>query len=135
MDWKTHCLLMMEVGKKNVSNKQRMRFQFHLITILIQNQAIHHPNQRHHLLKHPHYQLNTLMIINKHSLKKTILDHGHKKKFYKKSRSYISSVEAMKTMNFEDLDILPSKWIYLLKYESISDEIYENLKNASCKSI
>ena len=41
----------------------------------------------------------------------------------------------MKTMNFEDLDILPSKWIYLLKYESISDEIYENLQNASCTPI
>ena len=31
-----------------------------------QNQAIYHPNQRHHLLKHPHYQLNTLMIMKKH---------------------------------------------------------------------
>ena len=29
--------------------------------------------------------------------------------------------------NYEHLYILPSKWIDLLKYESISDKIYENL--------
>ena len=35
-----------------------------------------------------------------------------------------------KIENFEHLYILPSKWIDLLKYESISDKIYENLQNA-----
>ena len=34
--------------------------------------------------------------------------------------------------NYENLYILPSKWIYLLKYETIGDEIYENLQNAYC---
>ena len=62
MDWKTNCVLMIQVGKKNVSEQQKMIFQFHLI----KNQAIHHLNQRHHLLKNPHYQLNTLIIMNKH---------------------------------------------------------------------
>ena len=31
-----------------------MRVQFHLITILIQNQAVHHTNQRHHIIDHGH---------------------------------------------------------------------------------
>ena len=52
--------------ENNVSKQQNMIFQFHLITILIQNQAVHHLNQRHHFLKNPHYQLNTLMIMKKH---------------------------------------------------------------------
>ena len=33
--------------------------------------------------------------------------------------------------NLEHLYILPSQWIDLLKYESISDKVYENLQNAS----
>ena len=37
--------------------------------------------------------------------------------------------------NIEHLYLLPSQWINLLKYESISDKIYENLKNASCTPI
>ena len=34
--------------------------------------------------------------------------------------------------NFEDLFLLPSQWIYLLKYELIDDKIYENLQKAYC---
>ena len=45
---------MMHLGENNMSNQQKMRVQFHLITILIQNQAVHHPNQRHHILDHGH---------------------------------------------------------------------------------
>ena len=30
---------------------------------------------------------------------------------------------------------MPSKWIDLLKYENIGDEIYENLQKACCTSI
>ena len=41
------------------------RLNFLLMTILIQKQAIHHMNQQHHLIKHPHLQLNTLLIMNK----------------------------------------------------------------------
>ena len=37
--------------------------------------------------------------------------------------------------NYEHLYILPSKWIDLLKYESISDEIYENFQKISCTPI
>ena len=37
--------------------------------------------------------------------------------------------------NLEHLYIFPSQWIDLLKYESISDKIYENLQNASCTQI
>ena len=31
-----------------------MRIQFHLITILIQNQAVNHPNQHNYILDHGH---------------------------------------------------------------------------------
>ena len=54
------------VRKKNVNQHQNMWNQFHLITILIQNQAVYRPNQRHQILKNPHYQLNTLMIMKNH---------------------------------------------------------------------
>ena len=37
--------------------------------------------------------------------------------------------------NIEHLYLLPSQWINLLKYESTTDEIYENLQNASCMPI
>ena len=50
----TNCTKMMHLGKKNMSKQQKMRVQFRLITILIQNQAVHHPNQRHHILDHGH---------------------------------------------------------------------------------
>ena len=54
MDCKTNCMKMMHLGKKNMSDQQKMRVQFHLITILIQNQVVHHPNQCHHILEHGH---------------------------------------------------------------------------------
>ena len=76
MDCKTNCVKMMNLRKKNVSNQQKMRDKFHLIKILIPNQSVHHPDQRHH-----------------------ILDHGHPKKKLKKSRSYISGVMAAITFN------------------------------------
>ena len=76
MDCKTNCVKMIHLGKKNMSKQQKMRVQFHLITILIQNQALHHPSQRH-----------------------PILDHGHQKKRFKKSKSYILGVMALKTLN------------------------------------
>ena len=44
----------MNLGKKNVYKQQKMRIQFHLITIMITNQEVHHPNQRHHILDHGH---------------------------------------------------------------------------------
>ena len=34
--------------------------------------------------------------------------------------------------NYEHLYILPSKWIDLLKFENIGDEIYGNLQNSYC---
>ena len=76
MECKTNCVKMMSLGKKNVSKQQKTRIQFHLNTILIPNQAVHHPNQRHH-----------------------ILDHGHPKQSLKQSRSYISGVMATITLN------------------------------------
>ena len=54
MDCKTNCVKMINVGNKNMPKQHNMRVQFHLITILIQNQAVHHPNQRHHILDHGH---------------------------------------------------------------------------------
>ena len=60
------------VREEKNSKQQKMRVQFHLIKILNQNQAVHHPNQHHH-----------------------ILDHGNPKKVFKKSRSYISGVMAL----------------------------------------
>ena len=75
MDCKTNCVKMMNLGNKNVSKQQKMRVQFHLITILIPNQAVHHPKQRHH-----------------------ILDHGHPICFIQ-SRSYMSGMMATITLN------------------------------------
>ena len=75
MDCKTNCVKVINLENKNMSEHHKMRVQFHLITILIQNQAVHHLNQRNH-----------------------ILNHGHTKKI-KKSRSYISGVMAAITLN------------------------------------
>ena len=63
MDCKTNCVKIIDLGNKEISKQQKMRVQFHLITILIQNQAVHHPNQHRH-----------------------ILDHGHQKKKFKKNQ-------------------------------------------------
>ena len=52
MDCYTKWVTMINSGKKKISKQQKMRNQFHLITILIQNQAVHHPNQHHHILNH-----------------------------------------------------------------------------------
>ena len=54
MDCKTDCIKMIELGKKKMFKQQKMWNQFHLITILIQNQAVHHPNQHHQILDHGH---------------------------------------------------------------------------------
>ena len=82
-----------------------MRVQFHLITILIHNQAVHHLNQRHHTLY-----------------------HGHKKKGLKTIRTLHIRCDGIGT--FEHLYILPSRWISLLKYEIIGDTIQEKFQNA-----
>ena len=37
--------------------------------------------------------------------------------------------------NIEHLYIIPSRWLYLLRFEEFSDEIYENFQNASCTPI
>ena len=42
------------VREEEMSKQQKMWNQFHLITILIQNHAVHHPNQHHHILVHGH---------------------------------------------------------------------------------
>ena len=83
-----------------------MRVQFHMIKILIQNQAVHHQNQRHH-----------------------ILDQGHKKK--------IKTIKKLHVRydgkdNIEQLYILPSRWLYLLKFDNFGDAIYEIFQNTSC---
>ena len=52
MDCKTDFVKLIELGKNKMSNQQKMWNQFHLITILIQNQAVHHLNQHHHILDH-----------------------------------------------------------------------------------
>ena len=82
-----------------------MRVQYHLIIILIQNQAVHHPNQRHH-----------------------ILDHGHPKKVFKKIRKLHIRCDGID--NIEHLYILPSRWISLLKYDIIGDAIHEIFQNS-----
>ena len=59
-----------------------------------------------------------------------MLNHGHRKEV----------LETIKKLHFkcggnelyECLYILPSKWIYLLKFEKIGEEIYENLQNSYC---
>ena len=48
MDCKTDCMKMIDLGKKKMSKQQKIWNQFHLITILIQNQAVHHC---HHFCK------------------------------------------------------------------------------------
>ena len=116
-----------------MSEQQRMRFQFHLMKIIIQIQAIHHPNQRHHLLKHLHYQINALMIMKKHHRKKPILDHGYKKEVLETIKKIYFDCGGDE--NYEHLYILPANWIDVLKYESISDEIYENLKMPAVRQL
>ena len=81
-----------------MSKHHKMRVQFHLITILIQNQAVHHPNQRHH-----------------------ILDHGHPKNLKKPKKLHISCDGID---NIVHLYILPSRWLFLLKYDIIGDAIH-----------
>ena len=134
MDWKTNFVLMMQVGKNNGSDQQKMRFQFHLITILIMNQAIHYPNHRQHLLKNPHYQLNTLVIMKKHPLKK-----NHPRPWTSK-KDVLDTIKKLYFMcggddNIEHLYILPLRWLYILQFEDFSEEIYENFKNTSCTPI
>ena len=34
--------------------------------------------------------------------------------------------------HYEHLYIFPSRWLYLLQFEKIGEEIYENLQNAYC---
>ena len=34
--------------------------------------------------------------------------------------------------NIEQLYILPSRWLFLLKFDNFGDAIYENFQNASC---
>ena len=101
---------MIELGKKKMSKQQKMRVQFHLITILIQNQAVHQSNQHHH-----------------------ILDHGHPKKVLKQIKRLHIRCDGIGT--FEHLYILPSRWISLLKYDIIGDAIRENFQNSSCTPI
>ena len=86
-----------------------MIVQFHLITILIENQAVHHPNQRHQ-----------------------ILDHGYKKKVKENNKLHI---RCDVSDNIEQLYILPSRWLFLLNFFKIGDAINENFQNASCTPI
>ena len=37
--------------------------------------------------------------------------------------------------NIEQLYILPSRWLFLPKFDKIGDAIHEKFQNASCKSI
>ena len=74
-----------------MSKQQKMRNQFHLITILIQNQAVHHPNQHHH-----------------------ILDHGHPKQKLKKIKKL--HIRWDDSDNIEHCYMLPSRWMSLLEY-------------------
>ena len=129
-DWKTNCVLIRQVGKKNVSDQHKMRFQFHLI----QNQAIYHPNQRHHLLKNPHYQLNTLMIMKKHPWKET---HPRPWTSKKKVLDTIKNLYFMcdGNNNIGHLYILPSRWLYLLQFEEFSEEIYKNFKMLAVRQL
>ena len=107
MDCNTNCMKMMHLGNKNMFKQQKMRVQFHLITILIQNQAVHHPNQHHH-----------------------ILDHGHPKKVFKNIKRLHIRFDG--SDNIEQLYILPSRWLFLLKFDKIGDAIHGNFQNASC---
>ena len=103
MDCNTNCVKMMHIGKKKMSKQHKMIVQFHLITILIQNQAVHHPNQRHH-----------------------ILDHGHPKKVLKKIEKL--HIRCDVSDNIEQLYILPSICFFLLKNDKIGDAINGNFK-------
>ena len=91
---------MMHLGKKNMSKQQQMIVQFHLITILIQNQAVHHPKQRYH-----------------------ILDHGHQKKVKKTIKKL--HIRCDGSNNIEQLYILPSRWLFLFQFDNFGDAIHE----------
>ena len=110
MDCKTDCVKTIKLGKEKMSKQQKMRIQFHLITILIQNQAVHHPNQHHH-----------------------ILDHGHPKKGFEKIKKL--HIRCDGSDYIKQLYMLPSRWISLLEYDILGDAICENFQNASCTPI
>ena len=61
MDCKTNCVKMMHLGKNNMSKQQKMRVQLYLITILFQNQTVHHPMNLH-VLGLNYYSTFTEMI-------------------------------------------------------------------------
>ena len=84
--------------------------QFHLITILIQNQAVHHPNHHHH-----------------------ILDHGHPNQNLKKTKKLYITCGG--SDNIEQFYMLSSRWMDLLEYDIIGDKIRANFQIACCTPI
>ena len=139
MDRKTHCVLMMQLGKKNVSVQLRMQSHFSPMTILIQKQEIHHPNQRHHLIKHPHFKLNTLLIMKKHPWKNLCWTMDIKKKFQKQSKSYISSAAAMNSINiytyclhngqiYSNINLLVTKFMKIYKMPTVRHQSFLLMK-------
>ena len=101
---------MIKLGKNKMSKQKKMRNQFHLITIMNQNQAVHHPNQHHH-----------------------ILDHGHPKQKLKKIKKL--HIMCGGPNNIEHCYMLPSRWKDLLEYDKIGDKIRANVQNACCTLI
>ena len=66
-------------------------------------------------------------------LKNHILDHGHPKKVLDTIKKLYFSCNG--SNNIEQLYILPSRWLPLLKFDKIGDAMHENVQNASCKPI
>ena len=71
---------------------QRRQLYFRLMTIMIQKQAKHHPNQRRHLIKHPHFQLNTILITKKHPWKNLCWTMDIKKRSFRNNQKVIFEV-------------------------------------------
>ena len=98
---------MMHLGKKNMSKHQKMRFKFHLITILIQNQAVHHTNQHHHLLNNPYntvgqYDLNLHALGLNHYSTFAEMIKGYRSmacRFHPDNNQGFNTTEMMKTIN------------------------------------
>ena len=89
----------------------------------------YHPNQRRHLIKHPHLQLSTILIMKKHPWKNPCWTMDIRKIIFRNNQKL-----HLKCGNehYQHLYILHSRWLYLLQFEKIGEKIYENLQNSYC---
>ena len=107
-------------------------WKHHIMNHLVQEEVKYYSNQWLHIIKHPHFRLNTSLIL-KNTLEKissgTLHIETRKLKRIKQIHSKCGFLDA------ELLFMLPKNWLEYLKYEEFDVEITENLYNANCTQI